>query len=122
MKKGQGVLIARSYSSSELCAGRVSQLLGGLIVGSKHNGKALVKLRRHSASSVLKMRAFPSGMLPGERTEKLAVWWGRQPGSHGGAMRGSAGPSSLDRSGHYPRAEEWQEKDMEKVVDFQLGS
>lgn len=74
MKKGQGVLTARSYSSSELCAGWVPQLLGGLIVGRKHNGKALVKLRRHSASSVLKLRAFPSGMLPRESTEKIAVW------------------------------------------------
>lgn len=64
-----------------------------------------------------KMGAFPSGMVPREKpmesTEELAVGWGRQPGSLTGAMRGSAGSSSLDRSGHYPRAEKWQEKDME---------
>lgn len=57
-----------------------------------------------------------------ESTEKLAVWRGRRPGSLIGAMRGSAGASSLDRSGHYPRAEEGQEKDMEKDMDVQLGS
>lgn len=97
-----------------------------IALGRSTQGSALVKLRGHSASSVSKMRAFPSGMLPRERpmesTEELAVRQGRRPGSLIGAMRGSAGPSSLDSSGHYPRAEEGQEKDMEKDMDVQLGS
>jgi len=62
---------------------------------------------RTDVSGVLKMGTFPSGMLPGERprasTEDLAVWlrwwWGRQPGSHIGALRGSAGAFALAGSG-----------------------